>query len=109
MADRCTIHLVQQRIRVCNSGHGGIDLDTDVRIGWCAIPILVGCNEETGRAASRVDDDFAMARSNGLDNELDYMPRGPERTLTPDLGHVESSSCWRKRDDQDHGQEELLR
>ena len=30
------------------------------------------------------------------------------RTLTPDLGHVESSSCWRKRDDQDHGQEELL-
>lgn len=30
-------------------------------------------------------------------------------TLTPDLGHVESSSCWRKRDDQDHGQEELLR
>lgn len=29
--------------------------------------------------------------------------------LTLDLGHVESSRCWRKRDDQDHGQEELLR
>lgn len=29
--------------------------------------------------------------------------------LTPGLGHVESSSCWRKRDDQDYGQEELLR
>lgn len=29
--------------------------------------------------------------------------------LTPGLGHVESSSGWRKRDDQDHGQEELLR
>ena len=31
------------------------------------------------------------------------------RALTPGLGHVESSSCWRKRDDQDYGQEELLR
>lgn len=29
--------------------------------------------------------------------------------LALDLGHVESSRCWRKRDDQDHGQEELLR
>ena len=38
-----------------------------------------------------------------LEAELD------ERGLTLDLGHVESSRCWRKRDDQDHGQEELLR
>ena len=34
---------------------------------------------------------------------------GRPRALTPGLGHVESSSCWRKRDDQDYGQEELLR
>ena len=38
-----------------------------------------------------------------------YKWRNVVGALTPGLGHVESSSCWRKRDDQDYGQEELLR
>ena len=40
---------------------------------------------------------------------LDVLDTTGARGLTLDLGHVESSRCWRKRDDQDHGQEELLR
>lgn len=35
-------------------------------------------------------------------------PLGP-RTLTPELGHAESSICWRKRDDRSHGPQALHR
>ena len=39
---------------------------------------------------------------------VDGRPMAGWGALTPGCGHVESSMGWRKRDDQDHGQEELL-
>ena len=53
------------------------------------------------RLMPEIDAALAVIRAQGK--------RQGYRALTPGLGHVESSSCWRKRDDQDYGQEELLR
>jgi len=57
-----------------------------------------------------------LRESGSLEQDADMVillqkrtPTTSSRGLTLDLGHVESSRCWRKRDDQDHGQEELLR
>ncbi len=77
---------------------------SDERTARMVLSMLVEPNDPvTGRILSRLGavETLWLAERDGAVVGL--------RALTPGLGHVESSSCWRKRDDQDYGQEELLR
>ncbi len=74
-------------------------------MAWIAHEFYLPGGVEGLPAGTLADWQEWIAKRGGCDHRMTLVMRA----LTPGLGHVESSSCWRKRDDQDYGQEELLR